>query len=86
MRPQNQLTKEMTMKLPIAIARKESKPKLELVPQVKSENWLARAVQALKRVLRNWSRSNDDLETWRRLEFRSEIPRAREIERSMWRM
>ena len=68
------------------IQTQSQKPKLALIKGEKSESWLRKIARSVNASIARFFAQSEDIEIWRRLEYRNEIPREREIERSMWRM
>ena len=70
----------------IQVQTQSKKPQLALIKREKSESWIFKLSRSVTASVARFFTQSEDIETWRRLEYRNEIPREREIERSMWRM
>lgn len=68
------------------IQTQSRKPKFALVRLERSESRFKKVCQSVRSAFARLLSQSDDVEAWRRLEYRNEIPREREFERSMWRM
>lgn len=61
-------------------------PQLKLVITPRAKSWFKIMLGKFSAAVARALRAEDDIETWRRLEFRNEMPRERQIERAQWRI